>query len=300
MATGQAEVKPSNGVLGAEVSGVDWGGGVEDDTIAMLRRAWLDHQVLIFRKQELSPERLIALGRAFGDLEVVETFSGLSGHPQIMPLVKEATDTLNVGEGWHIDSTYRECPPAGAVLYSVDVPPVGGDTLFASMYAAHEALSPGMKRLVGGLRMVHANGYLGDAAALEDRRSGLAMPVRTDVRVRTAEHPLVTRHPETGRSVLFVNGMVADGGMTSHLVDMTAEESAPVIRYLCAHASRAEFTLRVEWEPGMVVLYDNRCLQHNAPNDYQGHRREMWRLSLAGGVPAGHPGPGADPTGTER
>ncbi|WP_344418235.1 TauD/TfdA dioxygenase family protein [Pseudonocardia ailaonensis] len=282
---GRAEVTPLGGVLGAEVSGVDWAEDVDEPTVRLLSAAWHEHQVLIFRGQRLSPERLVSVGRAFGDLERVETYAGLEGCPEVMPLVKEATDTLNVGEGWHIDSTYRDRPPAGAVLYAVEVPPVGGDTLFASMYAAYEALSPGMRRLTDGLRVVHANGYLGDAAAMEERRAGLAMAVRTETLVRTAEHPLVVRHPGTGRRSLFLNGMVADGGMTSHFVDMTAEETTPLIRSLCAHAARDEFVLRIRWEPGMVVVYDNRCLQHNARNDYHGHRREMWRISLAGGIP---------------
>ncbi|MFD2421880.1 TauD/TfdA dioxygenase family protein [Amycolatopsis pigmentata] len=271
--------------LGAEVTGVDWSTEVAEETVARLRKAWLEHHVLVFRRQRLSPERLLAFGQAFGELERVATYSGLEGHPEIMPLVKEPGDRLNIGEGWHIDSTYRERPPAGAVLYAIDVPPKGGDTLFSNMYLAYETLSAGMRRLVDGIEVVHANGFLGDAAAREERQAQQSMKLRIKAKVETARHPLSRVHPETGRKCLYVNKMLADGGMIANLADMTVEESAPLVNYLCEHAARDEFTLRVTWEPGMLVLYDNRCLQHNAPNDYHGYRREMWRLSLAGDNP---------------
>ncbi|NEW72704.1 TauD/TfdA dioxygenase family protein [Streptomyces rhizosphaericus] len=282
---GDVQVNRLADALGAEVTDVDWSNGVDAETVAELRQAWLEHHVLVFRHQRLSPDRLRIFGQAFGELEQVKTYGGLDGYPEIMPLIKEPSDQLNVGEGWHIDSTYRRCPPAGAALYAIDVPPKGGDTLFSNMYLAYNNLSAGMRRLVDGLHVVHANGYLGDAAARNERQAQQSMKLRSEVKTETARHPLVRTHPETKRKSLYVNKLLADGGMIANLLDMSAEESAPLVRYLCEHAARDEFTWRVKWEPGMLVLYDNRCLQHNAPNDYSGFRREMWRLSLAGDVP---------------
>jgi taurine dioxygenase len=280
------QVMRLSNALGAEVVGVDWSTDVDAETVAQVRSAWLEHHVVVFRDQHLRPERLIAFGRQFGDLEVVKTYGGLDGHPEIMPLVKEPGDQLNVGEGFHIDSTYRRRPPAGAALYAIEVPPRGGDTLFSNMYLAYDMLSVGMKRLVDGVRVDHANGYLGDAAARDERQAQQSMKLRTDVTVETAQHPLARTHPETKRKSLYVNKMLGNGGMIANLADMTVEESAPLVGYLCDHAAQEGFTLRVSWEPGMLLLYDNRCLQHNAPNDYHGFRREMWRLSLAGEIPA--------------
>jgi taurine dioxygenase len=279
------QVEPLTDALGAEVTGVDWSADVDAETAATLRSAWLQHHVLVFRHQRLSPEHLVAFGRTFGELEVVTTYSGLDGFPEIMPLIKEPDDEVNVGEGWHIDSTYRDSPPAGAALYSIEVPERGGDTLFANMCLAYDSLSDGMKTLLSGVRVVHANGFLGDAGARKEREAQLAMKVRAEVKVVTAEHPIVRTDPESKRKSLFVNKMLADGGMIANFVDMTAEESVPLVHYLTEHAAQERFTLRIKWEPGMIVLYDNRCLQHNAPNDYHGFRREMWRISLAGDRP---------------
>lgn len=279
------EITPLGPALGAEVKGVNWSQGVGSGVVQQCRQAWHDHQLLVFRDQQLTPETFTAFGKAFGQLEVVKTYSGLPEHPEVMPLIKEPHDKVNVGEGWHIDSTYRSRPPAGAALYGIDIPERGGDTLFSNMYLAFDTLSVGLKDLLRQLRAVHANGFLGDPSARAERATQQSMAVMTDIRVETAEHPVVRVHPATGEESLFINKQLDDGGMLSHFVGMSVEESAPLVSFLCEHAAQEEFTYRLSWEPGTIALYDNRCLQHNAPNDYQGQRRELWRLSIEGDVP---------------
>ncbi len=283
LATDTMRIRALSKFVGAEVVGVDWSADVAPADVARLRAAWLDHGLLLFRDQRLTPERLKAFGRAFGRLEEVGTYGGMADHPEILPLIKEPGDLMNIGEGWHVDSTYKQHPPTGAVLYAIEIPPHGGDTLFANMYAAYDTLSSGMKRLIDGLCAVHTNGFLSDPAARERLESENSMKLKIEAQGKSAEHPVVRRHPETNRALLYVHQLKAAGGrpVVANFVDMSEEESAPLLNYLTAHAAREEFSCRIQWEPGMLVLYDNRCLQHNAPNDYQGFRREMWRLSLA-------------------
>ena len=276
-------VKPFSDAVGAEIEGIDWSADVDRDVLARLRQVWLDRGFLVFHDQRLTPDRLKVFGRAFGELEEVKTYGGLPGHPEILPLVKEPADLANVGEGWHIDSTYKQHPPTGAVLYAVQIPPAGGDTLFANMYRAHDTLSEGMRRMLGGVRAVHTNGFLADTAARDLLERQNSMKLKIAAQEQVAEHPVIRNHPETGRASLYVHQLRAAGGrpVVANFAGMAPEESMPLLDYLCRHAAREEFVGRVRWQPGMLLIYDNRCLQHNAPNDYHGHRREMWRLSLA-------------------
>lgn len=282
MAYRTIEVKPISGSIGAEIAGVDLGGSLPNETIDEVHRAFLEHQMICFRQQRLTPAQHVAVARHFGKPAIYPFLKGLDGQAEVHEIVKTETDTKNFGGGWHSDTAYKERPDMGTLLYALEVPPHGGDTLFASMYAAYEALSPGMKRLIDGLVAVNNSDklYPGGRAANLKKLGGMGAAV-TAAPVLEAEHPVVRTHPETGRKALYVNG-----AHTLRLRDMTVEESKPLIDFLAAHAVRPEFTCRLRWEPGTLAIWDNRCTQHCALNDYQGRRRHMHRVTLEGDRPA--------------
>jgi taurine dioxygenase len=266
------------GALGAEIAGVDLAQDLDGGTIAAIRRAWLDHLVIFLRGQELPPERFLAFARRFGELVRYPFLKGLDGFPEITPVVKLEHERVNFGGLWHSDTAYLERPPMGTMLLAREVPPFGGDTLFANMYLAYESLSPGMKRLLDGLVAVNSSAKADVTKTREDRLRDAA---RSDAkREYVAEHPVVRTHPETGRKALYVNG-----GHTVRFKDMTEEESGPLLQYLFAHQQRPEFTCRFRWEVGSIAFWDNRCAQHNPINDYHGFRRVMHRVTLAGDRP---------------
>ena len=204
---------------------------------------------------------------------------GLDEFPEIIPVLKLANERINFGGIWHSDTAYLDVPPMASMLVAREVPAAGGDTLFANMYLAYEALSDGMKRLLAPLRAINSSASADVSRTREDRIKDSA---RADARKEyTASHPIVRVHPETGRKALYVN--------TAHTVGiegLTAEESAPILGYLYHHQIRPEFTCRFRWRPGSLAFWDNRCAQHNAINDYQGHRRLLHRITLAGDKPS--------------
>jgi taurine dioxygenase len=279
------QVQPIAGALGAEIAGVDLSKDLGDDTVAAIRRAWLEHLVVFFHDQDLSPGRFLAFGRRFGEPIEYPFVKGLDDFPEIIPVVKLEHERVNFGGIWHSDTAYLDEPPMASMLIAREVPPAGGDTLFANMYLAYEGLSAGMKRLLDGLVAVNSSAKADATRTREDRVKAGAGAGAT--REYVARHPVVRVHPETGRRALYVN--------VAHTVgfeDMTAEESAPLLEYLLRHQVRPEFTCRFRWRPGSIAFWDNRCAQHNPINDYHGYRRLMHRLTLAGDRPRG-PQPGA-------
>lgn len=283
MSSQAVTVRPLSGALGAEIGGVDLG-HLDDAGFAQIHRALLDHQVIVFRDQDLSIEAQKAFARRFGPLYVHPYLTALPEHPEVVEIVKQPGPQKNFGGSWHADLTYLECPTMGAVLYALDVPPYGGDTLFADMYAAWEALSPGLRSVLSTLKAVHDDGRTG---YFQQERVG-AMSVRDNEElgaVGTAfAHPVAHDHPETGRSALLVSELV-----TTHFAGMSGEESRPLLRYLFDHLQRPEFTCRVRWEKGTVVVWDNRCTQHLAINDYPDFGRAMRRILIAGERPVRRP-----------
>jgi taurine dioxygenase len=272
------DVRPLAGTIGAEIVGVDLARDLDDVLVAALRRAWLDHLVLFFRGQDLPPARFLALARRFGEPVEYPFLTGLDGFPEITPVVKLEHERVNFGGLWHSDTAYLDIPPMGTLLVAREVPPYGGDTLFANMYLAYESLSPGMRRLIDGLVAVNSSAKADVTKTREDRMRDAA---RADARCEyVAEHPVVRTHPETGRKALYVNG-----GHTVRFRDMTEAESAPLLDFLFAHLTRPEFTCRFRWEAGSLALWDNRCVQHNPINDYHGFRRVMHRITLKGDRP---------------
>jgi taurine dioxygenase len=268
------DIRPIAGSIGAELLGVDLARDLGDPgVVAAIRRAFLDHLVVFFRDQTLTSADFLRFAETIGKPVDYPFVPGLEGFPVITPVVKRPDQTIAFGGNWHTDTTYFAEPPMATMLVARELPPTGGDTQFANLYLAYETLSDGMKALLAGLRGVSRS----DKAEASRTREDRATAERT---VLVADHPVVRTHPETGRKSLFVNL-----AHTAHFVGMTEAESMPILRYLFAHQVRPEFTCRFRWAPGSVALWDNRCTLHSAINDYNGYRREMHRITLAGDVP---------------
>jgi len=278
MGNSRVEARPVAGTLGAEIVGVDLGQRLDKEVVAEIRGLWLDHLVIFFRDQMLPPEKLLAFARYLGEVVEYPFIKGIEGFAEITPVLKLEHEKVNFGGLWHSDTAYLDRPPMGTMLIAREVPPVGGDTLFANMYLAYETLSEGMKGMLQGLIAVNSSAKANATRTREDRLRGDA---RADAKSEyVAEHPVVRTHPETGRKALYVNS-----GHTVRFKDMTAAESAPILNYLFDHLTRPEFTCRFRWQPGSLALWDNRCTQHNPINDYHGFRRLMHRVTLAGDEP---------------
>ena len=273
------EIQPISGALGAELHGVDLGRDLGDAVIGDIRRALLDHCVIFFRDQEFDAAQHKALARRFGPIFIHPNYYGTQVDPEILEIRREPGDTKVVGEDWHTDTTMMAEPPMGAILYALEVPPYGGDTLFANQYLAYEALSDGMKRLVGGLRAVHSDRMVAGPAV---NNAGRTTKARADAdwRETVNVHPVVRTHPETRRKLLYVNYSYTVG-----FEGMTEDESRPLLTYLMEHGNRPEFTCRFRWTKGAVAFWDNRCVKHLAVNDAQPFRRLMRRVQIAGDKP---------------
>ena len=277
--TSTLEVVPLADAIGAEIRGVDLASELSDATVAAIRQAWLDHAVVFFRDEDLGPDQFLAFARRIGDPVEYPFVRGIDGYPEVIAVDKLPPETVNFGGIWHSDTTYLARPPMGTMLLAREVPPTGGDTLFASMYAAYETLSSGMRRMLDGLRAVNTSALADVSKTREDRMRDSGNGAG-EAETFEAEHPVVRTHPETGRKALFINP-----AHTARFVDMTEDESAPLLRYLFDHAVRPEHTCRFHWEVGSLALWDNRAAWHNPINDYDGYTRRMHRITLAGDVP---------------
>lgn len=269
------------GSLGAEIHDVD----IHPNALAEnpgivkeIREAFLEHQVIFFRNKNLSPEDYLAFTSNFGKPVEYPFVKGIEGYPQIIQVLKQEHETINFGGIWHSDTSYFEEPPLGSVLLAQEIPPFGGDTLFANQYAAYEALSKGLKQTLDGLKAVNTSAKADASKTREDRIRDSGNSNSKDT--LEATHPVVRTHPETGKKALYVN--VAH---TSHFQGWTVDESAPLLNYLFMHQTKPEFTCRFIWRDGSIAFWDNRCVQHNPINDYHGFRRRMLRITLAGDTP---------------
>ncbi len=275
------EIRPLSGSLGAEIHGIDLARPLDAETFERVERAFLDHLVLFFRDQELTPAQQVAFAARFGPVGRYPLAEAIPEHPDIIAVVKEPGQTTNFGGVWHSDTTYLETPSLGSLLYAKEVPASGGDTLFANMYLAYESLSPGLRRLLDGLRAVNSAGKNKETLRGGHLARGAMTATAVDVRGLRAEHPVVRRHPVTGRKALYVNR-----AHTVAFKDMTEAESAGLLGYLFEHAAREDFTCRFRWRAGSLALWDNRCTQHYPLNDYPGQRRVMHRATIEGDRPA--------------
>jgi alpha-ketoglutarate-dependent taurine dioxygenase len=271
------KVKRIAGALGAEIGGVNLR-ELRDEELREIRATWLEHLVVFFRDQPLTPAQYMAFAQRIGRPIEYPFVKGIPGFPEIIEVKKLEHERVNFGGVWHSDTAYLEVPPMASMLLAREVPPHGGDTLFANMYLAYETLSDGMKRLIEPLWAVNSSAKADVTRTREDR-------LKTDGRDEAgkelvAEHPVVRTHPETGRKALYVNF-----AHTVRFRGMTEKESAPLLEFLFQHQTRPEFTCRFSWEVGSLALWDNRCAQHNPVNDYHGYRRLMHRITLAGDRP---------------
>ena len=282
MALQTIDVRPVAGALGAEVFGADLSQNLSNQAYDEIHRAFLDHQVLFIRDQNLTPAQHAAFARRFGPLNLYPFVEGIKGEPEIIEIVKEPDDIKNFGGGWHSDSSYLDQPPLGTALYALEAPNIGGDTMYADMYGAYDALSDGMKDMLGGLTGICSAALRasGGRAAGMKKTSAMKATNMDQSDAIVAEHPVVRTHPETGRKALYLNQ-----AHTIRFKDMTEAECKPLIDYLCGHAVRPEFTCRFRWETRTLALWDNRCTQHFAINDYHGKRRRMHRATIQGDKP---------------
>ena len=270
-------VRPVSGSVGAELSGVDLA-QLDDAMAAAIRSAWLEHLVVFFRDQDLSLDEFLIFARHIGTPARYPFVPGLDGWPEIIEVKKLPGERVNFGGIWHSDTLYLDRPPMASILLAREVPPHGGDTEFANMYAAYEALSPGLRQVFDGLRAVNSSA-LKDVS--ETRADRIAEGGPVDTSEYEAVHPVVRTHPETGRKALYVN--VAH---TLRFDGWSETESRPLLDYLFEHQTQSRFTCRFRWEVGSIALWDNRCAMHNPINDYHGHLRRMHRITLEGDVPA--------------
>lgn len=280
MAYKRIAVKRVAGALGAEIDGVDLSRPLDNATFDDIHQAFLDHQVIFFRDQQLTPESHKTFARRFGTLNIHPYVAGMADHPEVMEIIKEPHERVNFGGGWHTDMSFEALPALGTLLHAIEVPAFGGDTLFASQYAAYDALTPGMKRLLESLEAVHS-------ASREYGATGISAQARESMSIRVAEgevpesvHPVVRTHPQTGRKALFVNA-----AFTVRFKDMSVRESRPLLDFLVRHATEDAFTCRFRWTAGALAFWDNRCVQHYALNDYHGQRRHMRRVTVDGDRP---------------
>ena len=272
----QMKVMPLSGAVGAEIGGIDISRPLPTPTIAALREALGTHGVIFFRDQRLTEAQHIAFAEQFATININRFFKPVDGFPKIAEVRKEPEQTKNIGGAWHTDHSYDQIPALGSVLYAREVPDTGGDTMFAGMYAAYDALSDGLKHTLHGLRAVHSSRHVFGAQA----RRGDEMNARlgnATAATQDAIHQVIITHPISGRSALYVNP-----GFTLHFEGWTADESRPLLDYLYRHAVRPEVTCRFRWHAGSLAFWDNRATQHLALNDYHGHRRLMHRITLEG------------------
>jgi taurine dioxygenase len=245
------------GSLGAEIHGVDLGKLSENSSLVKhIREVLLEHQVIFFRNQDLGPRSYLEFTSHFGKPVEYPFVKGIDGFPEIIQVLKQEHEIINFGGIWHADTTYFECPPMGSILWALEVPPYGGDTMFANQYAAYEALSDGLKKMLSTLKAVSTSAKADASKTREDRiKDSGTEHAKSSLE---AVHPVIRTHPETGRKSLYVN--VAH---TSRFEGWTEDESAPLLNFLFQHQVKPEFTCRFRWEVGSIAFWDNRCVLHN-------------------------------------
>jgi taurine dioxygenase len=270
------DIQPYSGTIGAMVSGVDLCQKIDDETLASLQQALLDHEVLFFRDQPMSPENHAALADCFGQPQLHEAYDHVTGYPQITILENDADRPSKI-EMWHTDMTFRPCPPLGSILHGVVIPEKGGDTLFASMSAAFEGLSHQMQSMLEGLTAIHDFSYgFKESIAEPGGRERLAEMIENNPPV---EHPVVRTHPVSGKKCIFVNSLFTVG-----IKGMNQKESRAILDFLFQHVTTPEYTCRFKWQPDSVAFWDNRITQHKPVNDYYPAHRKMQRITIDDGV----------------
>lgn len=270
------EVSPLSNAVGAEITGFDLR-TLSDTTFPDLKKVFGTYSVLCFRDQSLQPEDHIAFAKRWGDIVINRFFKPEDHYPEIAQVAKEPHQKTNIGSQWHTDHSYDQEPALGSILVARELPDAGGDTEFAGMGAAFDALSDGLKQTLRGLKAWHSSRHSFGYVSNIDRDDNQGRLENPDKAVQDALHPVVIRHPISGRECLYVNPE-----FTTRFDGWTEEESAPLLRFLYDHSGRSEFTCRINWTPGTVTMWDNRATLHRAHNDYHGYRRLMHRITIAG------------------
>lgn len=289
MISAEFTITPLTTVIGAEISGIDLARDLDEDVLARIRAALLEHQVIFFRGQKLSLHDLESVSARFGPLLRVPYVQPVNGHPNVIAVLKEADEKqISIfGGEWHSDFSYLEEPPALTLLYAEDVPVGRGDTLWTSMYAAYEGLSDGLRQKLDAMRVMHSGHVYGAkrprSARLKTSRSINISRGNAEADIERSQ-PLVRVHPESGRRALFINPIY-----TTRFDGMTEEESRPLLDALYAEATRPEYSCRFAWRNGSLAVWDNRCTMHLAINDYDGFKRLLYRTTVSGERPAGPP-----------
>jgi len=265
------DVIPLTGAMGAEIHGADLSQELDEPTFGAVHQALLDHGAIFFRQQDITPAQQMAFARRWGEVHLHPHMPCLPDHPGIIEIVKKEDDTTVFGANWHTDQMFTPTPARVTILFARQVPPVGGDTMFANLYLAYDTLSDGMKAMIAGLSTISIYDK-------KKKRPAAMAPTAPDDDPEPAEHPLVRRHPETGRKALYL----CHAGITRRVAGMTEEESRPILSYLMSHATRPEFTCRFRWEAGSMAVWDNRRVLHYPVNDYDGYRRVMHRITIEG------------------
>jgi taurine dioxygenase len=269
------QVRKMTGGCGAEITGVDVK-RLSNSEWDAVRNAFAEHGVIFFRDQQLTPEQHLDFARRWAPIDINRFFTAVDGYPEIAEVRKEKTQQKNIGGHWHTDHSYDQAPAMGSLLLARELPEEGGDTLFANMYLAYEALSDGLKQTLRGLRAVHSSRHVFGAGAAY-KATDLKDNFKGEDQVGDAVHPVVIRHPLSGRPALYVNA-----AFTTHFEGWSVEDSKPLLEHLYRHAVRPEFTCRFRWAPGSLAFWDNRATWHLAVNDYHGERRLMHRITVAG------------------
>lgn len=268
------KIVPVTGGLGAEIFDADL---TDASQFGAIKKAFVDYSVITLRSQNITPDDHLRFARRWGEINVNRFFSALETHPEIAIVLKEAEQTGAIGEEWHTDHAYDQMPALGSILHAIETPPYGGDTAFCSMGAAYAALTDGFKSMLEGLNAWHSSRHVfgvnqADTDAARTGRIGNA-----DQATQDALHPVVIRHPMSGRKGLFVNPQ-----FTTQIDGLSKAESDAILNMLYTHCQKPEFQCRIRWHNGDVTMWDNRATWHKAINDYQGHRRYMHRVTVEG------------------
>jgi len=265
------DVRPITGAIGAEIHGVDLSRDLDAATFDAIHAAILDHGVLFFREQDITPAQQMAFARRWGNVHLHPHMPSLAGHPGVMEIVKKEDDTVVFGANWHTDQMFTPTPARYTMLYAKEVPPAGGDTCFANLCLAYDKLSSGMQAMIADL-------YTFSTYDKRKKRPAAMTPTALDEAPSHAEHPLVRVHPESGHKALYL----CHSGITRRIVGMTDEESRPILSTLFNHATRPDFTCRFRWAVGSMAIWDNRRALHYPIDDYYGYRRVMHRITIEG------------------
>ena len=277
--TNEIDILPVSNSVGAEILGINLADTLSDYDYKKIREALCQWGVLFFKDQDITPDQHLSFGQRFGELHVSKTISKVPGYPLVGEVRKEPDQRRNIGGNWHTDHSFSETPPLGSILVARELPGNGGDTLFANMSSAYQNLSSGMRKTLAGMSAVHAKknalqskNLSADRQVSDDELQSMGQAVREQF-----IHPVISKHPETGREILYVNPTY-----TVRFDGWTEEESKPLLDFLYDQAISPETTCRFQWDEGSVVFWDNRTVWHYAVNDYHGKRRVLHRVSVKG------------------